>query len=41
MCVTVSTYGLGSYMLNARNEDKKTVFYTYLACFVNTVLLNM
>ena len=30
-----------SYMLNTRNEKKNTVFYSYLACFVNTCTLNM
>jgi len=29
------------YMLNTRNEAKKTVFYSYLACFMNTFPLNM
>jgi len=28
-------------MLNTRNEEKNTVFYSYLACFVNTSTLNM
>jgi len=27
------------YMLNTRNEEKNTVFYSCLACFVNTVTL--
>jgi len=26
-------------MLNARNEENNTVFYSYLACFVNTFSL--
>ena len=35
-------YGrLRPYMLNTRNEEKKTVFYSYLACFVNTSTSNM
>ena len=29
------------YMLNARNAVKNTVFYSYLAWFVNTFTLNM
>ena len=29
-----------SYMLNTRNEETNTVFYSYLACFVNTLTLN-
>jgi len=33
--------GLGAYMLNTRSEEKNTVFYSYLACFVNTCTLNM
>jgi len=28
-------------MLNMRNEYKNTVFYSYLACFVKTLTLNM
>jgi len=32
---------LSSYMLNTRNEEKNTVFYSYLACFVNPFTLNM
>ena len=28
-------------MLNTRNEVKNTMFYSYLACFVNTFSLNM
>jgi len=28
-------------MLNTRSEDKNTVFDSYLACFMNTVTLNM
>jgi len=28
-------------MLNTWNEENITVFYSYLACFVNTVTLNM
>jgi len=28
-------------MLNTRNEDKNTVFYSYLACIVNTFSLHM
>jgi len=27
-------------MLNTRNEENNTVFYSYLACFVNTSTLN-
>ena len=30
-----------SYMLNTRNEDTSTVFYSYLAGFVNKFTLNM
>jgi len=30
-----------AYMLNTRNEENNTVFYSYLACFVNTFTLNM
>jgi len=29
------------YMLNTRNEEKNTVFYSYVACFVNTFTLTM
>ena len=29
------------YMLNTRNEEKNTVLYSRLACFVNTFTLNM
>ena len=32
---------LGSYMLNTRNEETNTVFYSCLACFVNTLSSNM
>jgi len=28
-------------MLNTRNEETNLVFYSYLACFVNTFTLNM
>jgi len=28
-------------MLNTRNEDKNTVFYSYLDCFVKTKILNI
>jgi len=28
-------------MLNTRNEERNAVFYSYLACFVNTFTLNM
>jgi len=28
-------------MLNTQNEETNTVFYTYVACFVNTLTLNM
>ena len=28
-------------MLNTRNEEKNTVIYSYLACFVNTFTLTM
>jgi len=34
-------FGLSAYMLNTRNEEKNTVFYSYLACFVNTFSWNM
>jgi len=30
-----------AYVLNTRNEGKNTVFYSYVACFVNTLTLNM
>jgi len=33
--------GLGSHMLNTRNEKKNAVFYSYVACFVNTFTLNI
>ena len=32
---------VGSYILITRSTAKNTVFYSYLACFVNTVILNM
>jgi len=28
-------------MLNTRNEENNTGFYSYVACFVNTCTLNM
>ena len=28
-------------MLNTRNDEENTVFYLWLACFVNTFTLNM
>jgi len=28
-------------MLNTRSAEKNTVFYSYLTCFVNTVILDM
>jgi len=28
-------------MLNTRNEEKNTVFYSYLACLVDTFALNV
>jgi len=28
-------------MLNMRSEEENTRFYSYLACFVNTLTLNM
>jgi len=28
-------------MLNTRNEEKNTGFYSYVACFLNTFSLNM
>ena len=31
----------GSYMLNTWSEEKNTAFYSYIACFMNTVTLNM
>jgi len=31
----------GANMLNTRNEEKNTVFYSYSACFVNIGTLNM
>jgi len=30
-----------SYVLNTQSEEKKTVFYSGFACFVNTLTLNM
>jgi len=33
--------GQGPYMLNTCSAEKNTVFYSYLACFMNTVILNM
>jgi len=33
--------GLRAYMLNMRSEEQTTVFYSYLARFMNTVTLNM
>jgi len=33
--------GVGSYMLNTRHEENNTVFYSYSACLVNTLTLNM
>ena len=33
--------GSEPYMLNTRNEEKNTVFYSYSACFMNTFNLNM
>jgi len=33
--------GSGTYMLNTRNEEKNTVFYSCLACFVKTFTLNI
>ena len=30
-----------AYMLDTRNEEKNTVFYSCLACFVNTVTLHI
>ena len=41
VCVCVSGYGLPTYMLYMRNEETNTVFYSYLARFVNTFTLNM
>jgi len=32
---------LGRYMLSTRIEAYNTVFYLYLACFINTLTLNM
>jgi len=29
------------YVLNTRNEETNTAFYSYLSCFVNTFTLNM
>jgi len=39
-CSSCTRIGRG-YMLNTRSEGYNTVFYSYLACFVNTVTLNM
>jgi len=33
--------GSQAYMLNMRREAYNTGFYSYLACFMNTVTLNM
>jgi len=30
-----------TYILNTRGEEKHTVFYAYVACFMNTLTLNM
>ena len=30
-----------AYMLNTQNEEKNTVLYSHLACFVNTCTLHM
>jgi len=32
---------LRTYVLNTRNEEKNMIFYSYLACFVNTFTLNI
>jgi len=32
--------GCVAYMLNTRGEEQNTVFYSYLACFVNILTLN-
>jgi len=32
---------LWSYVLNTLYEENNTVFYSYLACFLNTLSLNM
>jgi len=39
LCFTVT--GPAAYMLNTRNEENNTVFYSYLACFVNTFSLKI
>jgi len=35
------TPAIPSYMLNIRSAETNTVFYSYVACFVNTAILNM
>jgi len=32
--------GSAPYMLNTWSEEQNTGFYSYLACFVNTLILN-
>jgi len=34
-------YGWAANMLNTRNEETNAVFYSYVACFVNTFTLHM
>ena len=33
--------GAGAYMLNTRNEETNTVFYSCVACFVQTFTFHM
>jgi len=33
--------GCEHYMLNTRSKERNTVFYAYLACFMNTLILYM
>ena len=37
----IDAHGSRPYMLNTRNEETNTAFYSYLACFVNILALNM
>ena len=36
-----ATLGAAPYVLNTQSEEKNTVFYSYLACFVNALTLNL
>jgi len=33
--------GWQPYMLNTRNKENNTAFYSYVTCFVNTCTVNM